>query len=103
MIQESQEALDYAYIEELKTKSEKQLRIMLDNIDEEIEKTQAEKARIENKLKETIKKGHFVKDVLMEKWRTPRESLLNAIKEIENGECETYDTVEEAIEAMQED
>ncbi|WP_265607345.1 hypothetical protein [Campylobacter jejuni] len=40
---------------------------------------------LENKLKDKIKKGHFVKDALMEKWRTPSAELLEAMKELKNG------------------
>ncbi|MCI5633765.1 hypothetical protein [Helicobacter sp.] len=69
---EKQEKLDYAYIAELKTKSEKELRKMLDSIEEE--------------QTELIKKGHFIKDALMEKWRTPSEELLEAIEEVKRGE-----------------
>ncbi|EAV9735610.1 hypothetical protein FSE31_09680, partial [Campylobacter coli] len=71
LAQEKQDNLDYIYIEKLKTKSERQLKIMLDNLEKEIIKIQAEKTKLENKLKDKIKKGHFVKDALMEKWRTP--------------------------------
>ena len=55
-----------------KTKSEKELRKMLDSIEEE--------------QTELIKKGHFIKDALMEKWRTPSEELLEAIEEVKRGE-----------------
>ncbi|WP_265611668.1 hypothetical protein, partial [Campylobacter jejuni] len=76
LAQEKQDNLDYIYIEKLKTKSERQLKVMLDTLEKETIKIQAEKAKLENKLKDKIKKGHFVKDALMEKWRTPSAELL---------------------------
>lgn len=54
---------------ELNFKSERQLKVMLDTLEKEALKITAEKTRIENKLKEKIKKSHFVKDTLMKKWR----------------------------------
>ena len=75
---------DLEYIEKLKEKSERQLKVILDNLKKETIKIAAEKTRIENKLKEKIKKSHFVKDALMEKWRTPSKELLEAINEIKN-------------------
>ncbi|HEC1770841.1 TPA: hypothetical protein R1738_001442 [Campylobacter lari] len=74
--QQKQEDLDYLYIEKLKTKSERQLKVMLDTLEKEIVKIQAEKTKLENKLKDKIKKEHFIKDALMEKWRTPSKELL---------------------------
>ena len=92
--QEKQDKLDYAYIEKLGKKSERQLTKILNTLDKEIIKITIEKEKIERKLNEKIKKKHFVKDVLMEKWRTPSEELLEAIKEIENGGgilCNSFD------------
>ncbi|WP_265607347.1 hypothetical protein, partial [Campylobacter jejuni] len=62
-----------------------QLKVMLDTLEKETIKIQAEKAKLENKLKDKIKKGHFVKDALMEKWRTPSAELLEAMQELKNG------------------
>ncbi|ENM8242326.1 hypothetical protein AB8156_001853 [Campylobacter jejuni] len=103
LAQEKQDNLDYIYIEKLKTKSERQLKIMLDNLEKEIIKIQTEKTKLENKLKDKIKKGHFVKDALMEKWRTPSAELLEAIEDYKNGNVETYANFEEYKKALKEE
>lgn len=100
MTQTKQDNADYAYIEKLRTKSERQLKIMLDILEKETIKIKAEKTKLEDKLKEKIKKGHFVKDALMEKWRTPSAELLEAIKEVERGETTTYDSVDEMMKDL---
>lgn len=100
MTQIKQDNADYAYIEKLRTKSERQLKIMLDTLEKETIKIKAEKTKLEDKLKEKIKKGHFVKDALMEKWRTPNPELLEAIKEVERGETTTYDSVDEMMKDL---
>ena len=87
---------DLDYIEKLKEKSERQLKVILDNLEKETIKIAAEKTRIENKLKEKIKKSHFVKDALMEKWRTPSKELLEAIDGA--GEVEVMITLESCYE-----
>ena len=91
---------DYIYIEKLKEKSERQLKIMLDTLEKETIKIAAEKTRIENKLKEKIKKSHFVKDALMEKWRTPSKELLEAINEVKNNEVISFDNHKDAMEYL---
>lgn len=101
LAQEKQDNSDYIYIEKLKTKSERQLKVMLDTLEKETIKIQAEKAKLENKLKDKIKKGHFVKDALMEKWRTPGAELLEAIEEVKRGETTTYNSVEEMMKDLQ--
>lgn len=100
--QEKQDTLDYAYIEKLKTKSERQLKTMLDTLEKETIKITAEKEKLENRLKEKIKRGHFIKDALMEKWRTPSKELLEAIEEIKNGGGTLCKSMEEFDKAMQE-
>lgn len=100
MTQIKQDNADYAYIEKLRTKSERQLKIMLDTLEKETIKIKAEKTKLEDKLKEKIKKGHFVKDALMEKWRTPSAELLEAIKDVERGETTTYDSVDEMMKDL---
>lgn len=77
--------LDYEYIEKLKSKSERQLQTMLNNLEKEALKIELEKSKLENKLKDKIKKGHFIKDALMERWRKPNNDLLEAMQELENG------------------
>ena len=37
----------------------------------------------------------------MEKWRTPSEELLEAIKEVERGETTTYNSVDEMMKDLQ--
>lgn len=91
------------YIEKLKSKSERQLKVMLDTLEKEATKIQAEKARLENKLKDKITKGHLVKDALMEKWRTPSAELLEAIQEINNGGGTLCKSMEEFDKHMAED
>ncbi|HEC1728225.1 TPA: hypothetical protein R1703_001354 [Campylobacter lari] len=99
--QQKQDNLDYLYIEKLKTKSERQLKVMLDTLEKETIKITAEKAKLENKLKEKIKKGHFIKDALMEKWRTPSKELLEAMQEVKNGETTTYNSIDEMMKDLQ--
>ena len=99
--QTKQDEADYAYIEKLKSKSERQLKTMLDTLEKEAIKIKTEKTRLEDKLADKIKKGHFVKDALMEKWRTPSAELLEAIKEVENGETTTYSNVDEMMKDLQ--
>ncbi|EAK0794222.1 hypothetical protein I9T54_00020 [Campylobacter peloridis] len=103
--QQKQEDLDYLYIEKLKTKSERQLKVMLDTLEKEIVKIQAEKTKLdkkfENRLKYRIKKGHFIKDALMEKWRTPSKELLEAMQEVKNGETTTYNSIDEMMKDLQ--
>lgn len=94
---------DYTYIERLKTKSERQLKTMLDTLEKEAVKIKAEQSRLQIRLNEKIKKGHFVKDALMEKWRTPSPELLEAIKEIENGGGTLCKSMEEFDRQMAED
>lgn len=98
--QEKQDTLDYAYIEKLKTKSERQLKTMLDTLEKETIKITAEKEKLENRLKEKIKRGHFIKDALMEKWRTPSKELLEAIKEVEKGEVVSFDNHQQAMDYL---
>lgn len=101
MIEQKQDELDSAYIEKLKTKSERELKKILDTLEKETIKITAEKTRLENKIRDRIKKGHFVKDALMEKWRTPNKELLEAIEEVERGETTTYNNVDEMMKDLQ--
>lgn len=100
MTQEKQDNLDNIYIEKLKTKSERQLKIMLDTLEKEAEKIKAEKTKLEDKLKEKIKKGHFVKDAIMDKWRTPSEELLEAIEGVKRGDVISFATHQEAMDYL---
>lgn len=59
--QEKQDKLDYAYIEKLEKKSERQLTKILNTLDKEIIKITIEKEKIESKLNEKIKKKAFCK------------------------------------------
>lgn len=98
--QTKQDNTDYVFIEKLKTKSERQLKTMLDTLEKEAAKIEAEKSKLEYRLKEKIKRGHFVKDALMEKWRTPSNELLEAIKEVKRGETLSFDSHKEAMEYL---
>lgn len=73
---------------------------MLDTLEKEITRIEAEKSRLEYRLKEKIKKGHFIKDTLMEKWRTPSNELLEVIKEVENGKVVSFDNMQQAMEYL---
>lgn len=98
--QTKQDNADYAFIEKLKTKSERQLKTMLDTLEKEAAKIEAEKSKLEYRLKEKIKRGHFVKDALMEKWRTPSKELLEAIEEVKRGEVVSLDNIQQAMEYL---
>lgn len=98
--QTKQDNADYAYIEKLKTKSERQLKVMLDTLAKETIKIKAEKSKLEDRLREKIKKEHFIKDALMEKWRTPSPELLEAIKEVERGEVISFDNHQQAMDYL---
>lgn len=74
---------------------------MLNTLNQEIIRIKAEQLKLENKLKEKIKKEHFVKDTIMGKWRTPSAELLEAIKEVENGETTRYNNIEEMIKDLE--
>lgn len=89
-----------SYVEKLQNKSERQLQTMLNSIEKETAKIEAEKNRLENKLKEKIKKGHLIKDALIEKWRTPSPELLEAIKEVKNGQTTKYNSVDEMMKDL---
>ena len=91
---------DYIYIEKLKAKSERQLKVMLDTLEKEEIKIKAEQTRLENKLKDKIKKGHFIKDILIEKWRTPSEQLSQAINEVKNNEVISFENHKDAMEYL---
>ena len=54
MAQTKQDEADYAYIEKLKSKSERQLKTMLDTLEKEAIKIKAEKTRLEDKLADKI-------------------------------------------------
>ncbi|ANV97649.1 hypothetical protein BBW65_01980 [Helicobacter enhydrae] len=98
-----QDTLDQAYIEKLRTKNEKQLKGMMDALEKETMKINAEKKRIENKLNNRIRKKHFIQDALMEKWRTPSARLLNAIEEVERGEVVSFENHQQAMEYLNND
>lgn len=101
MNEQIQDELDSIYIEKLKTKSERELKKLLDTLEKETIKITAEKIRLENKIKDRIKKGHFVKDALMDKWRTPSADLSEAIEEVKRGETTTYNNVDEMMKDLQ--
>lgn len=97
---EKQNELNNTYIEKLKLKDERQLKKMLDTLEKEVLKITLEQARLKSKLDDKIKKGHFIKDELMERWRTPNSNLLKAIDEVKNGEVETFSSHKEAMEFL---
>ena len=59
------------YIYKLQAKNERQLKIMLDSLEKEITKIKAETTKLESKLKEKVKRGHFLKNALIERSKTP--------------------------------
>ena len=87
---------DYIYIEKLKEKSERQLKVMLDTLEKETIKITAEKTKIENKLKEKIKKSHFVKDLVA----PYKNEDLEAINEVKNNEVISFDNHKDAMEYL---
>lgn len=103
MIQAKIDNADYIYIEKLRAKNERQLKVMLDTLEKETIKIKIEQTKLENKLKDKIKKSHFVKDILMERWRQPSQELLEAIQEIQNGGGTVCTSMEEFDKQMAED
>ena len=99
MTQTRQKEANEAYIKKLETKSERQLKTMLDILEKEVKKIEAEKLKLEAKKKDKIDKGHFIKDALMEKWRNSQE-ILEAKKEVERGETTTYNNVDEMMKDL---
>lgn len=71
-----------AQIEKLNQKSERQLKAMLDNIEKNEIKLEAEQTRLKNKLQKEIKKKIIIKKLLTEKWNM-EESELENDKQIE--------------------
>ena len=57
-----------AQIEKLNQKSERQLKAMLDNIEKNEIKLEAEQTRLKNKLQKEIKKKIIIKKLLTKKW-----------------------------------
>ena len=101
MTTERQDKLDYDYIDKLKGKSERQLKTMLDSLGKQKTKLMTEQTKLQNRINDKIKKEHFVKDALMEKWRTPSKELLEAIKEVQSGQTTTYNSVDEMMRDLQ--
>lgn len=66
-----------AQIENLKQKSERQLKAMLDNIEKNEIKLEAEQTRLKNKLQKEIKKKIIIKKLLTEKWNMEESELEN--------------------------
>jgi hypothetical protein len=64
---------NYIYIEKLKQKSERQLKTMLDNIEKNEIKLEAEQTRLKNKLQKEIEKKNIIKKLLIEKWGAEQE------------------------------
>lgn len=71
-----------AQIEKLNQKSERQLKAMLDNIEKNEIKLEAEQTRLKNKLQKEIKKKIIIKKLLTKKWNM-EESELENDKQIE--------------------
>ena len=101
MTTEQQDRLDYDYIDKLKGKSERQLKTMLDSLGKQKTKLMTEQTKLQNRINDKIKKEHFVKDALMEKWRMPSKELLEAIKEVQSGQTTTYNSVDEMMRDLQ--
>ena len=57
-----------AQIEKLNQKSRRQLKAMLDNIEKNEIKLEAEQTRLKNKLQKEIKKKIIIKKLLTKKW-----------------------------------
>ena len=103
MLQINKDRNDYKYIEKLKDKSERQLLNLKESIKKRLIKIEAEKEKLDLQFQENLKKEHFVKDALMDLWRTPNQELLKAIEEVQKGEVETYKNYDEYERAMNND
>ncbi|WP_086287843.1 hypothetical protein [Campylobacter sp. P0085] len=66
-----------AQIEKLNQKSERQLKAMLDNIEKNEIKLEAEQTRLKNKLQKEIKKKIIIKKLLTKKWNMEESELEN--------------------------
>ena len=66
-----------AQIEKLNQKSERQLKAMLDNIEKNEIKLEAEQTRLKNKLQKEIKKKIIIKKILTKKWNIEESELEN--------------------------
>lgn len=66
-----------AQIEKLNQKSERQLKAMLDNIEKNEIKLEAEQTRLKNKLQKEIKKKIIIKKLLTAKWNIEESELEN--------------------------
>lgn len=66
-----------AQIEKLNQKSERQLKTMLDNIEKNEIKLEAEQTRLKNKLQKEIKKKIIIKKILTKKWNIEESELEN--------------------------
>ena len=66
-----------AQIEKLNQKSERQLKAMLDNIEKNEIKLEAEQTRLKNKLQKEIKKKIIIKKLLTAKWNMEESELEN--------------------------
>lgn len=95
-----QEEHDYRYMEKLNSKNERQLKAMLDSLSKEIAKLNADKTRLDRKLKERTKRQHFIKNALMDMWREPSQELKEAIREVQNGEDSEYNSVSSMMEDL---
>ena len=91
---------DLEYIEKLRVKNNRQLSVLLNTMEKNILKIKLDRIKLDNKLNEAEKKCHFVKDILMERWRQPSQELLEAIKEVENGETTIYDSVDDMMKDL---
>ncbi|MBK3505325.1 hypothetical protein JJB28_09735 [Campylobacter fetus subsp. venerealis] len=57
-------------------------------------KFENETTKIKNQLEKIIQEKHLIKDAIMEKWRKPSDELLEAIKEVENGQTTKYNDID---------
>ena len=64
-------------IEKINQKSERQLKEMLENIEKNEIKLEAEQTRLKNKLQKEIKKKIIIKKLLTAKWNMEESELEN--------------------------
>lgn len=73
---------------------------MLNTSKKESTKLSSKKAKTNNGKQEKNRKKHFIKDAHIKRWREPSKELLESIREVENGETTTYDSIDEMMKDL---
>ena len=80
--------------------SERELRKKLSAVESKELKFTSELKKLKSQIKLNAEQKYLIQDAIMEKWRQPSNELLQAISEVENGEVETYETLDDFKRAM---